>query len=86
MERGYVALNLLLSHVFYNNLVAFNALLFITSYLALGRWIERHTVTYGIYILALYFISYQNFMSTIRQSVVVDFILWALMAWEDLKG
>ena len=25
-------------------------------------------------------------MSAIRQSVAVGFILWALMAWEDLKG
>lgn len=89
MERGYVALNLLLSCVFQDNLVGFHVLLFITavfSYLALEQWIERHAVTYGICILAFYFLSNQSFMSAIRQSVAVGFILWALMAWEDLKG
>ena len=89
MERGYVALNLLLSRVFQDNLVGFHVLLFITavfSYLALEQWIERHAVTYGICILAFYFLSNQSFMSAIRQSVAVGFILWALMAWENLKG
>ena len=89
MERGYVALNLLLSRVFQDNLVGFHVLLFITavfSYLALEQWIEGHAVTYGICILAFYFLSNQSFMSAIRQSVAVGFILWALMAWEDLKG
>ena len=89
MERGYVALNLLLSRVFQDNLVGFHVLLFITavfSYLALEQWIERHAVTYGMCILTFYFLSNQSFMSAIRQSVAVGFILWALMAWEDLKG
>ncbi len=89
MERGYVALNLLLSRVFQDNLVGFHVLLFITavfSYLALEQWIERHAVTYGICILAFYFLSNQSFMSAIRQSVAVGFILWALMTWENLKG
>lgn len=51
MERGYVALNLLLSCIFQDDLVGFHVLLFITavfSYLALEQWIERHAVTYGI--------------------------------------
>ncbi len=89
MERGYVALNLLLSRVFQDNMVGFRVLLFITavfSYLALEQWIERHAATYGICILAFNFLSNQSIMSAIRQSVAVDFILWALMAWEDLKG
>ena len=44
MERGYVALNLLLSRVFQDNLVGFHVLLFITavfSYLALEQWIRK---------------------------------------------
>lgn len=89
MERGYVAFNLLLSCIFQDDLVGFHVLLFTTavfSYLALEQWIERHAVTYGICILTFYFLSNQSFMSAIRQSVAVGFILWALMAWEDLKG
>lgn len=89
MERGYVALNLLLSCIFQDDLVGFHVLLFITavfSYLALEQWIERHAVTYGMCILTFYFLSNQSFMSAIRQSAAVGFILWALMAWEDLKG
>ena len=89
MERGYVALNVLLSRVFQDNMVGLHVLLFITavfSYLALEQWIERYAATYGICILAFYFLSNQSFMSAIRQSVAVGFILWALMAWEDLKG
>ncbi len=89
MERGYVALNVLLSLVFKDNLIGFHVLLFITSafgYLTLERWIEKHAVTYGICILTFYFLQNQGFMSSIRQSVAVGFILWALMAWEDLKG
>ena len=89
MERGYVALNLLLSRVFQENMVGFRVLLFITavfSYLALEQWIERHAATYGICILAFNFLSNQSIMSAIRQSVAVGFILWALMDWEDLKG
>ena len=89
MELGYVALNVVLSHIFSDSLVGFHVLLFLTavfSYLALEQWIERHATTYGICIVAFYFLSNQSFMSAIRQSVAVGFILWALMVWEDLKG
>lgn len=89
MEIGYVALNVLLTHIFQDTLVGFHVLLFITSvfsYWALEQWIERHAITYGICIIAFYFLSNQSYMSAIRQSVAVGFILWGLMAMEDLKG
>ena len=89
MEIGYVAFNVFLSHLFQDNLVGFHVLLFITSafsYLALEQWIERHADSYGVCIIAFYFLSNQSFMSAIRQSVALGFILWALMALEDLEG
>ena len=89
MEIGYVALNVLLTHIFQDTLVGFHVLLLITSafsYWALEQWIERHAKTYGICIITFYFLSNASYMSSIRQSVAVGFILWALMAFEDLKG
>ena len=89
MEIGYVAFNVFLSHLFQDNLIGFHVLLFITSafsYLALEQWIERHADSYGVCIIAFYFLSNQSFMSAIRQSVALGFILWALMALEDLEG
>lgn len=89
MEIGYVALNVFLTHVFHDTLVGFHVLLFITavfSYWALEQWIERHAITYGICVITFYFLSNQSYMSAIRQSVAVGFILWALMAMEDLNG
>ena len=86
MEIGYVALNILLSHIFQDNLTGFHVLLFVTasfSYFSLEQWIERHADTYGISIIAFYFLSNQSYMSAIRQSVAVGFVLWALMAWEN---
>lgn len=59
MERGYVAFNVLLSHIFPNTLVGFHALLFITAtfgYWPLEKWIERHADTYGVCIVAFYFL------------------------------
>lgn len=89
MEIGYVALNVFLTHIFQDTLVGFHVLLFITSvfcYWALEQWIERHAITYGICVITFYFLSNQSYMSAIRQSVAVGFILWALMAMEDLNG
>lgn len=89
MEIGYVALNVFLTHIFQDTLVGFHVLLFITSvfcYGALEQWIERHAITYGICVITFYFLSNQSYMSAIRQSVAVGFILWALMAMEDLNG
>lgn len=89
MEIGYVAFNVFLTHIFKKNLVGFHVLLFITSifsYFALEQWIERHADTYGICIVAFYFLTNQSYMSAIRQSVAVGFVLWALMTWEDLRG
>lgn len=78
-----------LTHIFQDTLVGFHVLLFITSvfcYWALEQWIERHAITYGICVITFYFLSNQSYMSAIRQSVAVGFILWALMAMEDLNG
>lgn len=89
MEIGYVALKVFLTHIFQDTLVGFHVLLFITSvfcYGALEQWIERHAITYGICVITFYFFSNQSYMSAIRQSVAVGFILWALMAMEDLNG
>lgn len=89
MEIGYVALNVFLTYIFQDTLVGFHVLLFITSvfsYWALEQWIERHAITYGICVITFYFLSNQSYMSAIRQSVAVGFILWALMAMEDLNG
>lgn len=89
MEIGYVALNVVLTHIFHDNLVGFHILLFITSvfsYLAIEQRIERHANTYGICIVTFYFLSNPGYMSAIRQSVATGFVLWALMALEDLKG
>lgn len=89
MEKGYVALNVLLSHLFSNNLTGFHVLLFITtliSYPAVEQWIERHADTYGICIVAFYFLRNGSFMSAIRQSMAVGIVLWALIIWEDIKG
>lgn len=88
MEVGYVALNVLLTGVFQDNLVGFHVLLFITSafsYCVLEQWIERHASTYGICIITFYFLTNQSYMSAIRKSVAVGFVLWALMVLEDLK-
>lgn len=89
MEIGYVALNIMLTHIFHDNLVGFHVLLFITSafsYWTLEQWIERHANTYGICIVAFYFLSNSSYMSAIRQSVAVGFILLALMKLEEIKG
>lgn len=89
MEIGYVAFNVILSHVFKDNLVGFHVLLFSTSafcYLILEQWIERHASSYGICIIAFYFLMNSGYMSAIRQSVAMGFVLCALMVWENVTG
>lgn len=88
MEVGFVALNVLLSKLFPDVNVGFHILLFVSSvlsYSGLERWIERHAESYGVCILAFYFLINASYMSAMRESIAVGIVLWALTALEERK-
>lgn len=89
LEKGYVAFNILLSRIFPNNLIGFRVLLLITAtmeYLPLEKWIEKHSTTYGVCIVAFYFLENATFMSSIRQAIAIGLVLSALFILEKTKG
>lgn len=88
MEIGFVAFNVLLSKLFSNVNTGFHVLLFVSSalcYSGLERWIERHAKSYGVCILAFYFLTNANYMSAIRESIAIGIVLWALTALEERR-
>lgn len=81
MEIGYVWFNYVISLIFPNPQTGYHVLLFLTSslsYIAVEQYIEKHAKTYGVCILAFYFMD--NFFLTgiVRQSFATGIILQGL--------
>ena len=88
IELGYVFLNALFSKLISNDFVGFRLLLVFTTaigYSAVEQWIEKHAKSYGICLIAYYFLVDSTFMSAIRQMLAAGVVLWALMFWEKRK-
>ena len=88
MEIGFVGLCYLLSKIFPDPEIGFHILLFLSStisYFALEQWIEKHAKTYGVCILAFYFLQNASYMSAIRQSMATGLVLLGLNQLEKKK-
>lgn len=88
MEIGYVALNVLISKLFSDIDIGFHVLLFVSSaiaYAGLERWIEQNAESYGVCILAFYFLVNANYMSAVRQSMAIGIVLWSLPILNEQK-
>lgn len=88
MEIGYVLLNGFLAKIFPVGDIGFYVLLFISAFVAyfpLERWIEKHSTSYAIAIIAFYFLQNASYMSAIRQAMAVGIVLTALMKYEEGK-
>lgn len=89
IEIGYVILNVFFSKLIANSFVGFRVMLLFTTaigYSAVEQWIERHAQSYGVCLIAYYFLIDSTFMSANRQMLAMGVALWALMYWEKGKG
>lgn len=89
IEKGYVILNMLFSKIVSDNFIGFRLLLLFTTsigYSAVEKWIEKHANSYGICLIAYYYLVDSTFMSANRQMLAAGIILWALMLVEKKKG
>ena len=85
IEIGYVILNVFFSKLIANSFVGFRVMLLFTTaigYSAVEQWIERHAQSYGVCLIAYYFLIDSTFMSANRQMLAMGVALWALMYWE----
>lgn len=85
VEVGYVILNEVFSKLFTNNEVGFRVLIAVITavgYGAVEQWIERHAKSYGVCLIAYYYLIDSTFMSATRQMLATGIVLWALMFLE----
>lgn len=88
IEAGYLLLNIFVSKIITNHFVGFRVLILFTTivgYSAVEQWIERHSKSYGICLLAYYYLVDSTFMSANRQMFATGIVLWALMYLEKSK-
>ncbi len=89
VEIGYLILNDVFSKMFTNNEVGFRLLIVtITAigYGAVEQWIERHAKSYGVCLIAYYYLIDSTFMSATRQMLATGIVLWALMFLEKRRN
>lgn len=88
IETGYLLLNIFVSKIILDHFVGFRVLLLFTTvigYSAVEQWIERHAKSYGICLLAYYYLVDSTFMSANRQMLATGIVLWSLMYLEKSK-
>ena len=88
IEVGYVLLNVIFSKIIKNTFIGFRALILFTttiSYSAVEQWIEKHARSYGICLIAYYYLVNSSFMSANRQMLAAGIVLWSLMYLEKSK-
>lgn len=79
VEIGYLILNDVFSKMFTNNEVGFRLLIVtITAigYGAVEQWIERHAKSYGVCLIAYYYLIDSTFMSATRANVSNGYSAW----------